>query len=141
MRSKLLDEKLSGSLPDDVKIWSVEDGHAVVGVPGEYRATLALGGPPPLPPPPPPLKPGEAPPEPAALAPPPPLGGWLVKKVEMLAGARDIDDDAAAEPRAFTLTKPEDRVLGERATARMAGMSPPPPAPPELVEHLSLIHI
>ena len=53
----------------------------------------------------------------------------------MLAGARDIDDDAAAEPRAFTLTKLEDRVLGERATARMAGMSPPPPAPPELVEH------
>ena len=135
MRSKLLDEKLSGSLPDGVKIWSVEDGHAVVGVPGEYRATLALGGPPPLPPPPPPPKPGEAPPEPAALAPPPPLGGWLVKKVEMLAGARDIDDDAAAEPRAFTLTKLEDRVLGERATARMAGMSPPPPAPPELVEH------
>ena len=53
----------------------------------------------------------------------------------MLAGARDIDDDAAAEPRAFTLTKLEDRVLGERATARMAGMSGRPPAPPELVEH------
>ena len=135
MRSKLLDEKRSGSLPEGVKIWSVGDGVAVVGVPGEYRATLALGGPPPLPPPPPPPNPGEAPPEPAALAPPPPLGGWLVKKIEMLAGARDIDDDATAEPRAFTLTKLEDRVLGERATARMAGMSPPPPAPPELVEN------
>ena len=58
-----------------------------------------------------------------------------MQKIEMLAGARDIDDDAEAEPRAFTLTKLEDRVLGERATARMAGMSPPPPAPPELVEH------
>ena len=135
MRSKLLDEKVSGSLPDGVKIWSIEDGNAVVGVPGEYRATLALGGPPPLPPPPPPAKPGEAPPDPAAPAPPPPLGGWLVQKIEMLAGARDIDDDAEAEPRAFTLTKLEDRVLGERATARMAGMSPPPPAPPELVEN------
>jgi mediator of RNA polymerase II transcription subunit 14 len=135
MRSKLLDEKRSGSLPEGVKIWSIKDGVAVVGVPGEYRATLALGGPPPLPPPPPPPNPGEAPPEPAALAPPPPLGGWLVKKIEMLAGARDLEDDATAEPRAFTLTKLEDRVLGERATARMAGMSPPPPAPPELVEN------
>ena len=135
MRSKLLDEKLSGTLPVGLKIWSIKDGHAVVGVPGEYRATLALGGPPPLPPPPPPAKPGEAPPEPAALPLPSPLGGWLVQKIEMLAGARDIDDDAVAEPRAFTLTKLEERVLGERATARMAGMSPPPPAPPELVEN------
>ena len=66
---------------------------------------------------------------------PPPLGGWLVKKIEMLACARDLEDDATAEPMAFTLTKLEDRVLGERATARMAGMSPPPPAPPELVEN------
>ena len=34
----------------------------------------------------------------------------------------------------FPLTKTEVKILGERATARMAGMSPPPPAPPELVE-------
>ena len=45
MRSKLLDEKRSGSLPDGVKIWSVEDGHAVVGVPGGVPRHAALGGP------------------------------------------------------------------------------------------------
>ena len=134
MRSRLLDEKVAGLLPDGVKVWAVSNGVAVIGVPGEYRATVGLGGPPPLPPPGPPPKPGEEPVIPTPLL-PPPHGGWLVRGFEMLAGARDIDDPADVPPRAFTLTKLENRVLGERATARMAGMSPPPPAAPELVEN------
>ena len=69
--------------------------------------------------------------------PPPKLGGWLVVSIEMLAGEMidaDEDDGRAAHARVFPLTKTEVKILGERATARMAGMSPPPPAPPELVE-------
>ena len=46
----------------------------------------------------------------------------------------DEDEGRAAHARVFPLTKTEVKILGERATARMAGMSPPPPAPPELVE-------
>jgi mediator of RNA polymerase II transcription subunit 14 len=131
-----------GSRPAAMQVWEITNGTAVVGVPGEYRAMLTLGGPPPLPPPPPPLAEGEDPVPPPPAPPPPPYGGWFVERIEMLAGERSempagaagAAGAAAAVARRFPLTKLEHRVLGERATARMAGMSPPPPAPPELIE-------
>jgi mediator of RNA polymerase II transcription subunit 14 len=136
MRSMLLDEKVKGTLPEGVLVWGVKGGTAIVGVPGEYRATLGLGGPPPLPKP---VAPGDElgaeNPEPEFETQTPPHGGWLVRRIELLAGARDIDEPSGTPPRPFTITKLENRVLGERATARMAGMSPPAPAPPELVEN------
>ena len=134
IRGRILEEASTGTLPAAMRVWSIRDGVATVGVPGEYRATLALGGPPPLPPPPPLPKDGEEPPAPPTPPPPPPHGGWLVERIEILAGERVRGADGVDVARAFTLTKLEDRVLGERATARMAGMSPPPPAPPERVE-------
>lgn len=134
IRGRILEEASAGTLPAAMRVWSIRDGVATVGVPGEYRATLALGGPPPLPPPPPLPKDGEDPPAPPPPPPPPPHGGWLVERIEILAGERVRGADGVDVARAFTLTKLEDRVLGERATARMAGMSPPPPAPPERVE-------
>ena len=150
IRGLLVDERERGTMPKAMKVFSVRNGECVVGVPGEYRATLTLGGPPPLPPPPEKDEKedgggekqdgggdddGADPPPPPP--PPPKLGGWLVVSIEMLAGEMidaDEDEGRAAHARVFPLTKTEVKILGERATARMAGMSPPPPAPPELVE-------
>ena len=82
---------------------------------------------------------GEEPPPPP---PPLPFGGWLVESVEMLAGATPDTTEEGAGAGAdrqgvarkgggglvgkkaevvFELSKAEARVLGERATARMAG--------------------
>ena len=150
MRGRLLESAAAGKTPDAMLVWGVRDGVAVVGVPGEYRATLTLGGPPPLPPPPVPSSAngGDEEEDPSdkkapsgeardAVVPAPPHGGWLVKTIEILAGERLASATPSAsggeEVRPFVLSKLEDRVLGERATARMAGMSPPPPAPPELI--------
>jgi hypothetical protein len=77
--------------------------------------------------------------------PPPPYGGWYVENIEMLAGYRTADSTGASAAGGggggdggdvvrFPMSKGSTRSLGERATARMAGMSPPPPWPPELVE-------
>ena len=142
IRGLLVDERNRKTMPKAMRVFSVRDGECVVGVPGEYRATLTLGGPPPLPPPPEEDEDGaENEPNPkkdSDPAPPPSrLGGWLVVKIEMLAGEMmdaDEEEGRAAHTRVFPLTKTEVKILGERATARMAGMSPPPPAPPELVE-------
>ena len=142
IRGLLVDERNRKTMPKAMRVFSVRDGECVVGVPGEYRATLTLGGPPPLPPPPEEDEDGaENEPNPkkdSDPAPPPSrLGGWLVVKIEMLAGEMmdaDEEEGRVAHTRVFPLTKTEVKILGERATARMAGMSPPPPAPPELVE-------
>ena len=153
IRGLLVDEQERGTMPKAMRVFSVRNGECVVGVPGEYRATLTLGGPPPLPPPPEKEEgagndeeegagddeeEGGGDDEGADPPPPPPkLGGWLVVSIEMLAGEMidaDADEGRAAHARVFPLTKTEVKILGERATARMAGMSPPPPAPPELVE-------
>jgi mediator of RNA polymerase II transcription subunit 14 len=40
-----------GARPAAMEIWGIANGAVTVGVPGEYRAVLSLGGPPPLPPP------------------------------------------------------------------------------------------
>ena len=37
-----------GTKPRAMKVWEISRGQAIVGVPGEYRAVLTLGGPPPL---------------------------------------------------------------------------------------------
>ena len=146
IRGLLVDERERGTMPKAMRVFSVRNGECVVGVPGEYRATLTLGGPPPLPPPPEKEEKEEGGGEKeegggdddgADPPPPPKLGGWLVVSIEMLAGEMidaDEDEGRAAHARVFPLTKTEVKILGERATARMAGMSPPPPAPPELVE-------
>ena len=137
IRGLLVDERERGTMPKAMRVFSLRNGECVVGVPGEYRATLTLGGPPPLPPPP-EKEEGGGDDEGADPPPPPPkLGGWLVVSIEMLAGEMidaDADEGRAAHARVFPLTKTEVKILGERATARLAGMSPPPPAPPELVE-------
>ena len=73
IRGRILEEASAGTLPAAMRVWSIRDGVATVGVPGEYRATLALGGPPPLPPPPPLPKDGEEPPPPPPPPPPRPL--------------------------------------------------------------------
>jgi mediator of RNA polymerase II transcription subunit 14 len=125
-----------GARPVAMRVWEITKGTAVVGVHGEYRAVLTLGGPPPLLPPPPPSSGDEAPVPPPQPPPPAPYGGWFVERIEMLAGERTVAaaGGTAESVRRFSLTRLEHRVLGERATARMAGMSPPPPAPPELIE-------
>ena len=48
IRGRILEEASAGTLPAAMRVWSIRDGVATVGVPGEYRATLALGGPPPF---------------------------------------------------------------------------------------------
>ena len=131
IRGLLVDERERGTMPKAMKVFSVRNGECVVGVPGEYRATLTLGGPPPLPPPPEKDEKedggeekedgggdddGADPPPPPP--PPPKLGGWLVVSIEMLAGEMidaDEDEGRAAHARVFPLTKTEVKILGRAA--------------------------
>ena len=120
IRGLLVDERNRKTMPKAMKVFSVRDGECVVGVPGEYRATLTLGGPPPLPPPPEDDEDGaENEPNPkkdSDPAPPPSrLGGWLVVKIEMLAGEMmdaDEEEGRVAHTRVFPLTKTEVKILG-----------------------------
>ena len=101
------------------KVFSIASGKAAVGVAGEYRATLTLGGP---------------------VAPDaieqPRYGGWRVESIEILAGETDGK---------FTLNKAEERKLADIACASMVGMlpfgkQPEEGAPPLKPMHLTGLH-
>ena len=101
------------------KVFAVEGGKTTVGVEGEYRATLTLGGP---------------------VAPDaeeqPRYGGWRVESIELLAG--DLDGK-------FELNKAEARKLADIACASMVGMlpfgqKPAKDAPPLKPRHIKGLH-
>ena len=101
------------------KVFSIAGGKTTVGVEGEYRATLTLGGP---------------------VAPnaeeQPRYGGWRVESIELLAG--DLDGK-------FELNKAEARKLADIACASMVGMlpfgqKPAEDAPPLEPRHIKGLH-
>ena len=102
------------------KVFAIGGGKVEVGVEGEYRATLSLGGP---------------------VAPnateQPRYGGWRVETIEMLAG-----DEKGAK---FELNKAETRKLADMACASMVGLPPfgqklADDAPPLEPLHLKGLH-
>lgn len=101
------------------KVFSIAGGKAEVGVVGEYRATLTLGGP---------VAPG--------ATEQPRYGGWRVESIELLAGEGGSR---------FELNKAEERKLADIACASMVGMlpfgkQPEEGAPPLVPLHLTGLH-
>lgn len=101
------------------KVFSIAGGKAEVGVSGEYRATLTLGGP---------VAPG--------ATEQPRYGGWRVESIELLAGEGGSR---------FELNKAEERKLADIACASMVGMlpfgkQPEEGAPPLMPLHLTGLH-
>ena len=133
IRGRILEEASAGTLPAAMRVWSIRDGVATVGVPGEYRATLALGGPSPFLRPRPSRRTERTPPLRLRPRPRRPTAGGS-SSASRSSRANESGARTASTSRAPSPSRNSKTVCSASAPPRAWRGCPPPPAPPERVE-------